>query len=754
MYKKLICGVLTIILVFSLLSSSLIATAALEKSPIEFNFDIVFVIDNSGSMLTSDPYKTTLLAADLFVDMCGESNSRAGYVMYSHRIRDSLALTDISSAESRDLVKNKLNSTRYSTNEDTDIALGLSAAYNILRDGNALSGDRKPLIILLSDGNTDLPPGRPRTTEDSLAELESLKVEFKQAQIPVYSIGLNYDGTLDIPAMLSIADSTGALSYETNSADQLPQILSEIYANRLANSKIVPITTFKATGESQDVTIPIPNDSIYQANIIILSGKPVKINEVKNPQGQQVVVSQNNGIIETSTNVYTLLKLIRPQRGDWTLSMTGASGVDVTVGLLSTYDLKLDAQVSPATMTQGDTATFTASLSDMNGPVNDPTLFKDSKLTLTLVDTDTNTTNSYEMDSKTGSLQLKLESTGDYAAYITMNGTNVSRSSDPVSFNVSPFPLELLKGDHLKMWMISSLIYNTRQISISDMVSSYLGTNLNVTFGGPTWADHVKADYDDASQTVTLRAIKAGNTAMTVHMDDGNKQNTEFTVDIQVISIWIILLGLLGILLIIALLIYAVYKQNQPRLNDGSFGMVPIRVELPARLSGITPAVMSLTLPPLKGACSLEKILSHNLPNSKGYFEALQDISGYLKLVQFTISGKKQISVSTPPKYNEYRVLLNGTPKKTSAMLNAASGVRLVLTCSEEMDDQSYEIVLGEEHMMDDDRTDFSFRNSSGNTQSSWYDSGNDGFNYGGGKETGSRDGFGGFGGNSGSSDF
>ena len=46
---------------------------------------------------------------------------------------------------------------KYDINNDTDIALGLTEAVKLLKEGKAFNSGRNPMVVLLSDGRTDLP---------------------------------------------------------------------------------------------------------------------------------------------------------------------------------------------------------------------------------------------------------------------------------------------------------------------------------------------------------------------------------------------------------------------------------------------------------------------------------------------------------------------------------------------------------------------------------------------------------------------
>ena len=84
------------------------------------------------------------------------------------------------------------------------------------------------MVVLLSDGRTDLPKG-PRTVEESQKELSKTLKEAVSLNLPVYTIGLNYDGSLDSATMNDIAEKTGGKFYETKSSDQLNGIIEDIY---------------------------------------------------------------------------------------------------------------------------------------------------------------------------------------------------------------------------------------------------------------------------------------------------------------------------------------------------------------------------------------------------------------------------------------------------------------------------------------------------------------------------------------------
>lgn len=141
------------------------AEEATPSTEDNLNLDVIYVIDGSGSMERADPEYMAPTAGKLFTELCASSaeGTRAGYVYYSHVILDSVGLTDLSTG--KDTLKKGMEAIKYDINNDTDIALGLTEAVKLLKEGKAFNSGRNPMVVLLSDGRTDLPKG-PRTVED------------------------------------------------------------------------------------------------------------------------------------------------------------------------------------------------------------------------------------------------------------------------------------------------------------------------------------------------------------------------------------------------------------------------------------------------------------------------------------------------------------------------------------------------------------------------------------------------------------
>jgi hypothetical protein len=661
----------------------------------EFDFDVMFVIDGSGSMAISDPKKSALLAINLFVDMCATSNSRAGYVLYSHTLREFAPLTDISGAKVRTAFKARVNKFKFPFTEDTDIALGLKKAMDLFQaDKEALKGKRKPLIILLSDGNTDLPKG-PRTVPKSLAELEEVKAILASKGIPVFTIGFNYDGTLNTEVMKSIASDTSAAFFETNKASQLPAILSNIYAAQF-RANVIPLNTFTATGKSQRIEIPIPNQSIYEANIIILSGRPVSDMHIFTPEDREVIISDANRIYKTVSNVYTLLKMVRPQKGTWTLSLVGANGDDITIGLLSTYDLMLNLSANTDAIRRGEHLTFEAWLSDMNTRINDPSLFTETSMVLNIQNISTREETHFDFPSDRLELALRFDVTGNYQADISMAGPELTRESNSFKFAVAPRLLEMHR--YTRNVIMLSQLFSNRTIPISNLGLIYDGTFPEISFSGNDGFSHVAVDYDGADNRIRMTASPIGTNVwrrsnIIATFTDQYGQVAELNISVIILNLWYTVILLLILLLIIALFIMKAINSRKPYLDD-PFYTFHIQVSLPVDQIQNTPSETDMKLKHIKGRRTLSQIIEDNDVLSGKYNTALRNIRAIVSKIFFKAANQNRMSV-TIPSANGYMVEVNGYKLEEVAQFVLSGSTPLNIRIFAEDDtEKQYDIIL------------------------------------------------------------
>lgn len=376
--KRLIVFLLAIMLVQQLV----FAYPVYAKDPNATNIDAMVVIDISGSMNHSDPNRLAQEAIKLFTDMMSAKGDKIGLVAYSHKIVTERAMVALDDENEKQEFKEFVQTLK--PGGDTDISLGIKRAIKIL-DTNK-TPQNKPLIIILADGNNDLPKGSKRTVDDVDKDMKAALAQAKSQGYPIYTIGLNADGKLNADFLEEISHETGGKFFSTKSATDLPDILSEIFADH-SQLKITNIAPIIATGKFQEVPINIPNANVKEANISLMSSQNIAL-ELYNPSGQQVAIPSSE-VLYSNSNTYGLLKILNPEKGEWKLSVKGIDGDKIKINLIFNYSLGLDLDPIPSSAVIGDTIDFKAFFENNQSAIKDAELYKGVAGTVIIKDLDT-----------------------------------------------------------------------------------------------------------------------------------------------------------------------------------------------------------------------------------------------------------------------------------------------------------------------------------------------------------------------------
>lgn len=178
--------------------------------------DIVLIIDNSGSMMETDPDDLRYEAAKSFVDQMDSSKQVAVIVFNDDpeliqpfvRVRDQGVKNEVHAAI--DALE--------PTNFGTDIALALESGMEQIKGLNSSSG---AMAILLSDGFSDV------NTAKVLADYRSRGVV-----VNTVGLGLSRYGNSEGSSLLKeIASQTGGRYYDEADAANLSFVFQQIYDN-------------------------------------------------------------------------------------------------------------------------------------------------------------------------------------------------------------------------------------------------------------------------------------------------------------------------------------------------------------------------------------------------------------------------------------------------------------------------------------------------------------------------------------------
>lgn len=413
-----------------LLPQALLPHAAAAQAQTS-GIDAVLVADVSNSMNTSDRDKISNEAMKMFIDMLPVQGDKVGIVAYTDQVEREKALLEIQSDADKSSLKDFID--QLGRGPYTDISVGVAEAVNVLNHGADAS--HSPMIVLLADGNNDFNKTKGRTQSQSDADLAKAVKEAQDQGIPVYTIGLNADGKLNKDALADLAQQTGGKSFITDTPDDLPQILSEIFADH-AKLNVVKLPSITGNGSYQEVTVNVPNDSVLEANISIMSSKQVQI-ELTDPSGKAVALNSDTAKLSTSKS-YSLVKLLKPQEGDWKLRVKGAPKDSIDINLLFNYDLQLVVDpIKTKSYTKGDKVDLTAKLENGGQPLQDNDLYADMKATLVVNDQDTGKSTEQPLENTgTGFAgTFEVPDNHNYELVIRAEEDSFYRESAPITIN-------------------------------------------------------------------------------------------------------------------------------------------------------------------------------------------------------------------------------------------------------------------------------------------------------------------------------
>lgn len=629
-------GIFMLVLIFScVLMLSLMATDTVSNS--DLALDVMFVIDGSGSMNYSDPSGIAKEACRLFVDMCDYGQARAGYVLFSSKIAGYQNLTEMNSAELRSMLRKAIGSIQYPKSGGTDISLGLTKAMNTLIENNSVAEGRSPMIILLSDGRAeDVAKDRENV---HVSEFEDTLKFLSERGIPVYTIALNSMGSADVVTMESVAKRTGGLFFETDSADNLSDIMTKILANQL-RSNINSIAEFTSDGTAQTVTIPIPNDSIYQANIIILTSKGVSNLHLREPSGNEVVIPSDR-VLTSSSTCYELIKLIRPTKGDWQLTLTGVDKDQITINLINCYDMNFDLRADKYTASNGDTITFDAYCSNLVDGETDSSVFDGAEGVLTVVHNETGAEQQVDLAWTGDTMQAAVQFTaaGNYTVGGRIIGKdgNYDRPIQEISVKINPYPLALITDvSDVSKTLFSPFIgikfMNRADFPLTDLFSWDKDATLNVTAVPGGWEEACSVSVDLMAGIVSVSAQKSGDAIINLKVSDSFGQSADYTIRVKVIPGWVPVVLLLAIIGLVIVAFWAIKKAKAPYLK----GVLKIGAVLPIEMASMTPPESEIDLTALsrKGKVPMDVVLSSNLTTGGQYAQAFSSISTFVHKVE------------------------------------------------------------------------------------------------------------------------
>lgn len=185
--------------------------------------DVVFVIDNSGSMRRNDPRFLTPETVRTFLDQLPDT-TQAAMVLFDERARLLHPLSDLSDPASRKRLNDSLDKVDY-RGKFTDSAAGIERAVYELKTGGR-TGARKS-IIFLTDGIVDT-GDRQKDMELTQWLKTDLAADCSSSGIRI--LGIAFTENADFPLIQALASRTEGAYYRATRAEDIVDVLGRIQA--------------------------------------------------------------------------------------------------------------------------------------------------------------------------------------------------------------------------------------------------------------------------------------------------------------------------------------------------------------------------------------------------------------------------------------------------------------------------------------------------------------------------------------------
>ncbi len=416
------CGfkILVLCLAVTLAIAGALPTFAEEETKVN-RFNVMIVVDASGSMTNTDPNGLRFEAISQFTNLLAAEGNYLGGIVFSTDISAKQEPVPVSSQESKDSVTELLKSVPAVGWTNTGEAL--ACAVDLL---NANGDPSLPsVVVLLSDGNTDM--GDKDKTEESLNKKADAIQTARESDVAIYTVCLNANDSADVSEMEQISDATGGVFREVGKAEDLQEVFNTFYNLIYGTSTVMLVDeVFPEEGFAEN-KFEVPGIGVEEVNIIIY-GKTA-----------EVVLTRPDGKLSSASPVvydsFTMIKVTDVLPGSWTIMTKGVPGDSIKINMVYNTNLGVEL-VTNTEQNFSYTETpikLTATLKAGSSYADDESQYTGYSATLHIYDAYGDEIKTEEMGLTDGHFETEeLFEEGVYNFMVTVNGNHLSKESATV----------------------------------------------------------------------------------------------------------------------------------------------------------------------------------------------------------------------------------------------------------------------------------------------------------------------------------
>ncbi len=540
---------LGLFIIASLLISQIVY--ADDETRINIEKEIVFVIDRSGSMATKDPNNLTNELVKLFIDSLDSKSTNIGVVGFNDSIVKTVGLTSLSTEDNRTKLKKDIEG--INVKGSTDIGLALKEATLMLE--NSENTESEKIIVLISDGETDLSVSKVRKIEQSKEDEQYALKKANENGYKIYSVGVNVS---DKTYLNEISNATNGKVYTMNKTSDLVNVFEKLSLDGL-NKNLTFMDSVVINGVAEDIKVDVYNDFVKENNVLII---------YDNRLGS---ISAND-VNLTKSNYYSSYKFTDNSVNKLSFKMKSTNKTNIK--MYYSITTSLNAEILQPQESDPDNYKINVNVLDTNtGSTVDKSYLKNMNATLHIVDKDN--INEYDMLETDSGFETTIENKNinNTDIYITIqdNLSGVNITSAEVNLGTANHRPKLKDNGEVKVLLnenVNEVDLDKYFDDIDNDKLSYKISNNGVA-NGQAFINNVNVK----DNKLIFNSVSEGVESITLEVTDNKGGSTVETISLSIMPFWIyykqtsLIAGLCFIIFLLLFIILIRRKEkNQVRI--------------------------------------------------------------------------------------------------------------------------------------------------------------------------------------------
>lgn len=560
MRKRLKCGAVVLAVLVALAFNMTAATFGTQVETAK-KFNVVFVLDASSSMNSTDPDGWRFDAIEQFLSLLSMEGNYAGAVTFNGDIVQEEMVSEITSNEDKDGLADVLKKT--TPDGYTNIGAALVKANELLKSGDS---SLPSIIILLSDGNTDM-----ASTSKYEASIKSQKKAIEIAVkngTGIYCVGLNANGRVKTDELKNISRKTGGKVKIVSKASDLSAVFKDFYKLIYGTGGIELDVKFSSKGTLEE-NFSVPKIGVEEVNILI-NGTTSKIT-LTQPSGIDVAEAELEKMMSQGKH-FTNIKIQDPLSGSWKVKLQGDPGQSIKINFVPNLDLAVKNTLEEKQVyKRNENISISAQIVSKGEAVKEASIYQEYPATITVAnanDADDVKTIDAVAEKNCYIANLKFDTVGTYYVTTSVDIGYGAISGETLEINVGNIPPQAEEDTFTYTKYAFGFGEKTYTYDLNELVSDEDGEKLSFKIDASTFDDE-EISIEDGIVSVTPTDTQED--MITVIATDESGASCAFTIEFYYKSLLKVLLTALGIIIAVgAIAFFVIYRSRTRKPFDGS----------------------------------------------------------------------------------------------------------------------------------------------------------------------------------------